>query len=143
MQRATFNPRTFSVLVFAIGLITLQGLHAQERQEYVSTAPSTKVLQEDLAAFEGKEANIIKFELSPGWVGDKHYHTGDVFVYVLEGAFAVEVEGEGRKEFGQGEVYHEAVNKVMQARNPSKTEAAKILVFQVGEKGEPLMIKAD
>ena len=52
------------------------------------------------------------------------------------------VEGEERQSFGPGEVYHEALNRVMQARNLSTTERTKILSFQVGDKGEPLMIKA-
>ena len=60
-----------------------------------------------------------------------------------EGRFIVDVEGEGRKSFGPGEVYHEAVNKVMQARNGSQTIPTKVLLFQVGDKGDTLMIKAE
>ena len=81
-------------------------------------------------------------EFPPGWVGGRHYHTGDVFVYVLEGTFVVDVEGEERQTFGPGQVYHEALNRVMQARNLSTAERTKILVFQVGDKGVPQMIKA-
>ncbi|MBI2487356.1 MAG: cupin domain-containing protein [Deltaproteobacteria bacterium] len=150
MHRTTIGFKIFSVLIISGLAIYSQLLLAEEKQEidekreeYKSTAKQTKVLQDDLAVIEGKEVNIIAVELLPGWVGEKHYHTGDVFVYVQEGEFIVDVEGEGRKSFGPGEVYHEAVNKVMQARNGSQTNTTKVMLFQVGNKGEPLMIKAE
>jgi quercetin dioxygenase-like cupin family protein len=115
----------------------------EKKEEYKSTAKQVKVLQDDLVVIEGKEVNILAVEFPPGWVGEKHYHTGDVFVYVQEGNFIVDVEGEGRRNFGAGEVYHEAVNKVMQARNISTTTPTKVLLFQVGNKGEPLMYMAE
>ncbi len=124
------------------GLVYPAPSWAQERVEYVTTGEVTKVLQDSLFAIEGKEVNIQMTEFPPGWVGGRHYHTGDVFVYVLEGTFVVDVEGEERQTFGPGQVYHEALNRVMQARNLSTAEPTKILVFQVGDKGELLMIKA-
>jgi len=78
-----------------------------------------------------------------GCASRKHYHTGDVFVNVVEGEFVVDVEGKGCKRFGPGEVYHEAVNTVTQARNPSTEVATKAILFQIGEKGTPLMILAE
>lgn len=113
------------------------------KQEYVSTAKATPLLQADLQAFPGKEVHVLEYELAPGWVGGKHYHTGDVFVYVREGEFVVDVEGQSRKTFRPGQVYHEPVNVNMIARNGSTNKPTKILLFQVGNKAEPLMIKAD
>jgi len=136
-------------LGIALAAISSQSLLAEgnkesgKKEEYKSTAKQTEILQDDLAMIDGKEVNIIAVEFPPGWVGEKHYHTGDVFVYVREGTFVVDVEGEGRKSFSPGKVYHEAVNKVMQARNGSQTSPTKVFLFQVGNKGEPLMIKAE
>jgi len=59
-----------------------------------------------------------------------------------QGKFIVDVDGQGRKVFGPGKVYHEAVNTVMQARNGAPGQATKLLLFQVGSKGEPLMVRA-
>lgn len=121
---------------------------AQERrepareQEYVSSAPTTLLLRDALVALKGKEATFMRLELPAGWVGERHYHTGDVFVYVLAGTFVVDVDGEGRKTFTPGQVYHEALNTVMQARNYSAAQPATILVVQVGNVGEPMMLKA-
>lgn len=114
-----------------------------ERIEYVSTADLTELLRDDLVALAGAEARVYEVEFPAGWVGDWHYHTGDVFVYVVEGEFIVDLKGKDRVTVGPGEVYHEAVNQVMQARAGSATRPTRVLLFQVGERGEPLMIRAD
>lgn len=130
------------------GVLGMTSLEAQEpeqaetREEYVATAKLNLVLQDDLKALPGTEARILEVEFPAAWVGERHYHTGDVFVYVLQGEFVVDVEGQGRLRFGPGEVYHEALNTVIQARNPSTEVPTKVILLQVGEKGEPLMIRA-
>jgi quercetin dioxygenase-like cupin family protein len=130
------------VLLIAVAAVGAAQSQPTTRTEYVSTAKLTTLLKEDLFAMTGKEAQVIRVELEPGWVGDRHYHTGDVFVYVEEGQFGVDVDGEGRKVFNRGEVYHEALNTVMQARNLSATSRTKLVLFQVSNHGEPLMIVA-
>jgi hypothetical protein len=54
----------------------------------------------------------------------------------------VDVNGQGRKRFGAGQVYHEAVNTTMQARNGSAARSTQLTLFQVGGKGEQLMVAA-
>ena len=130
------------ILIATIGMTTSASIGAQERQEYRSTAEQREVLKSDLVSAPGKEGTVLKVELPAKWVGDWHYHTGDVFVYVISGEFVVDVDGQGRKSFGPGQVYHEAVNTRMQARNPSATQRTSLIVFQVGGKGEPLMLTA-
>jgi quercetin dioxygenase-like cupin family protein len=111
-------------------------------QEYRTTAQQQTVLTGDLVSMPGKEGTVLRIELPAGWVGGWDYHTGDVFVYVISGEFVVDVESQGRKQFRPGEVYHEAVNTAMQARNPSTKERTTLILFQVGGKGEPLMLVA-
>ncbi|HKE83628.1 MAG TPA: cupin domain-containing protein [Vicinamibacterales bacterium] len=140
------NARIVCWVVVLAGCLRLGQLSAQAQtaspQEYRSTADQRTVLKSDLASVPGKEGTVLRFELPAGWVGGWHYHTGDVFVYVVSGEFVVDVEGQGRKRFGPGEVYHEAVNTTMQARNPSTRERTTLIGFQVGGKGEPLMLVA-
>jgi quercetin dioxygenase-like cupin family protein len=111
-------------------------------QAYRTTAKQDTVLRSALVSVPGKEGTVLRVELPAGWIGDWHYHTGDVFVYVVSGEFVVDVERQGRQRFGPGQVYHEAVKTTMQARNPSATEQTELILFQVGAKGEPLMFRA-
>lgn len=111
-------------------------------QEYRTTAKQDTVLRSALVSVPGKEGAVLRVELPAGWIGDWHYHTGDVFVYVVSGEFVVDIERQGRQRFGPGQVYHEAVKATMQARNPSATDRTELILFQVGAKGEPLMFRA-
>ena len=101
------------------------------------------LLQDPLYAIPGKQAHLLRIEYPAGWIGERHYHPGDVFLYVLSGAFTVDVDGAERKTLRAGQAYHEALNKVMQARNASTTEPTTILLFQVGNQGERTTVISD
>jgi quercetin dioxygenase-like cupin family protein len=138
-------PRVLSLTVLSVvaaGAIGLQVAFAGE-QEYKPKVGTTSLLQTKLAGVEGKEIIIKRFDIPPGFVGAKHYHPGPVFVYVLEGEFTVETEGKGRQTFKAGELYEEPVHHPMLGRNLSTSENLKLLVFQVGDAGKPMMIKTE
>ena len=145
-RRDPVNAHVACCVVALAGCLWLGHLNVQAQaaspQEYRTTAEQQTVLTSDLVSVPGKEGTVLRIELPVGWVGGWHYHTGDVFVYVVSGEFVVDVEGQGRKQFRPGEVYHEAVNTTMQARNPSTKERTTLILFQVGGKGEPLMLVA-
>ena len=116
---------------------------AEEKKEvFVPPAEVKKLVEKSLHGVEGKQVTIYHATLRPGLVGGKHYHTGPVYVYVLEGAFTIDEPGKPRQTFQAGELYEEPIGTPMQARNLSASET-KILVFQVSGPGEPLMYKAD
>ena len=140
MKRATLVCTFVLVGAMVVGAIGLQGLHAEEK-EYKPKAKVTPLVQKALMGVEGKDVLIRHFELPPGFVGGKHFHPGPVFVYILEGEFTVDTE-KGRQTFKVGEVYEEPTGRVMQARNLSTASPLKLVVFQVGDKGKPMMIKA-
>ncbi len=94
-----------------------------------------------MAGIDGKSAIIKHFTLPAGFVGGKHFHPGNVFVYVLEGEFTVETE-KGSLTVRAGELYPEVPDMVMRAKNQSASEPLKIVVFQVGDTGKPMMVKA-
>ena len=98
------------------------------------------LLNEPMSSIPDREVAIQRAVYPPGWVGARHYHTGDIFVYVLEGIFVVDVEGGERVTIGPGEVYHEAVNRNMVARNGSAEDPVTVLLFQVTRPGEPRVI---
>lgn len=115
---------------------------AEAQQEYVPKAKVQTLLQGPLAGAEGKEVIIKHFAFPAGYVGERHSHTGPVFVYVLKGELTVETE-RGLERYKAGELYPEPLNRVMQGKNVSASDELEIVVFQVGDVGKPMMIKAD
>lgn len=59
---------------------------------------STPVLKTLLEGMPGTEANIVLFDIDPGWKTE-HHHPGHVFVYVLEGAIHLEIDGQDPMDF--------------------------------------------
>ena len=135
-----------SKLGFALALAGVLSLAAAfsldaQSQEYKPKA-DVKLLHEGaLTGIDGKTAIVKHFTLPAGFVGGKHFHPGDVFVYVLEGELTVET-AKGIRTISAGELYPEVPGMVMQGKNLSTSVAAKLLVFQVGDTGKPMMVKA-
>ena len=93
-----------------------------------------------LAGIDGKEANVVLFDVGPDWKIPNHFHPGHIFVYVLEGSIKIKVDGQPKQILAAGEVVYEIPNQNMVASNISSAEGAKILIFQVGDIGEPLTV---
>jgi quercetin dioxygenase-like cupin family protein len=138
-------PKTLLVLTVstAVALFSASGFHAaQAQQEYKPEAIAKTLHHAPLPGVEGHEIIVKHFAFPPGHVGGKHSHPGSVFVYVVEGTLTVETAA-GTQEFGPGDLYPEELNTVMQGRNLSATDDLEIVVFQIGEIGKPMMVKAE
>ncbi len=109
--------------------------------EYKPKAEVKSLHEGALTGVDGKTVIIKHFTLPAGFVGGKHFHPADVFVYVLEGELTVETE-KGVLTVPAGELYPEVPGMVMRGKNLSTSVPAKIVVFQVGDTGKPMMIKA-
>ncbi len=109
--------------------------------EYKPKAEVKSLHKGVLSGVDGKTVIIKHFTVSPGFVGGKHFHPADVFVYVLEGELTVETE-KGVRTVRAGELYPEVPGMVMWGKNFSTSAPAKFVVFQVGDTGKPMMIKA-
>jgi len=109
-------------------------------KEYVSKAQVKTLYQAPIPGLQGKEMIVKHLALPAKFVGGKHMHPGPVYVYVLEGELTIQQEG-GAKTFKAGNLYAEDINTAMIAKNISTNNSVKILVFQIGSIGEPMMIK--
>lgn len=138
---ATMGVTAMAVAV-VVGMYGIQGVHAQSEKEYVPKAKVTTLVQGPLAGVEGKEVIIKHIALPPKFVGGKHFHPGPVFVYVLEGELTVYRE-DGVQTFKAGQLFNEPLKITMQGKNLSATDPVKIVVFQVGDAGKPMMVKAE
>ncbi len=133
-----------SAMAVAVSLAVLQAtsVHAQSEQEYVPKAKVVTLHQAALPGSEDKEAIIKHFTLPPGFVGGRHYHPGPVFVYVVKGELTVETD-EGIETSKAGDLYPEPLERTMQGKNLSTSDNLELVVFQIGDLGKPMMIKAE
>jgi len=118
-----------------LALPLLSGMTAAAQE-----ARTTPVLKSELKGMEQTEANIVLFDVDPGWETQRHIHPGHVFVYMTEGTIEVDVEGEDLRTVSAGAAFYELPDKPMTARTASAGGGAKFIVFQVGPAGEPIMV---
>ncbi|MCH7633193.1 MAG: cupin domain-containing protein [Proteobacteria bacterium] len=103
--------RTSLILSIALAATILVGagggldLGAQERKAYISKSKSTPLIKTAVAGVAGKEVNIVRFALPSGFVGGRHSHPGQVFVYILEGSLGMEIEGAAPRKLEAGDVF--------------------------------------
>ncbi|MFW8635268.1 cupin domain-containing protein [Cribrihabitans pelagius] len=100
---------------------------------------SEPILKTMVEGMPGTEANIVAFDVDPGWQTEHHMHPGHLFVYVLEGGLRLEIDGQEPVDYSAGEAFYEMPGVGMVGANASASERAKFVVFQFGEAGKPLM----
>jgi quercetin dioxygenase-like cupin family protein len=134
MKRMVVMLTVTLVVGIVAGLIGNHGLNAQQQ-----SAKRTDLLRTDLPGIEGKEGIVYIAELAPGAAAGKHYHPGSELFYVLEGSMILEVEGKPPVTMKQGEASHLPPKQVHDVKNASPTAPMKALIFQIPEKGQPLV----
>jgi quercetin dioxygenase-like cupin family protein len=107
-------------------------------QEY-APGEREQLVQDALPGVEGHDIAIQRVTFPGGWSSQKHTHAGPVYVYVLDGAFEVEIEGAEPRILSAGDLVAEPQDAPMVARNTSQEDPVTILLIQVSEEGRPLM----
>lgn len=98
-----------------------------------------ELMARDLDGIPNKEALMLTVTYLPGGASLPHRHDAQVFVYVLEGAMTMQVDGGAPVTLRRGQTFYEGPNDVHRlSANASQTEPAKILVFVVKTKGKPV-----
>jgi len=127
--------RSFCTLAAAAALVcAVGGAQAQEKPQIKD------VLKTALSVSAAQEVDVRRYDVPPGWATPKHYHTGHMFLYVVEGTGAMETDGQTRTA-RSGEVLHQFPEKTMVMRNASASERLKFVVFQVGATGAPMVVR--
>jgi quercetin dioxygenase-like cupin family protein len=133
MKRMTFLFAVTLAVGIAVGVLGNHVLIAQQ-------APVTRTIlqQQDLEGAAGREVVMYVAALGPGGVAGRHYHPGPELLYILEGALTLEHDGQSPVILKAGESAHIPAKHIHNAKNASATGPSKVLVFLVGEKGQPL-----
>ena len=125
------------VLTLAVGIaVRIIGSHVLNAQPQPVTR--TILQQQDLEGVTGKEVIMYRAEVVPGGAAGRHFHPGPELVYVLEGTLILEPDGQPPMTLKAGESAHMPATHIRNAKNTSATAPTKVLVFLVGEKGQPL-----
>jgi quercetin dioxygenase-like cupin family protein len=130
------HPVAAMLLAVSAGLVVVPA-SAQEQ-----TVTRTELMRVPVEGLEGKEGVIYRADFAPGAVAPRHFHPGQEFIYVLEGSLVLERDGMAAQTLKAGETTTQPPHHMHQAKNPSATEPARVLVFMMLGKSEPLAIPA-
>jgi quercetin dioxygenase-like cupin family protein len=134
-------------LVPGIALITgLGACHPALAQQHGTAAPNiTKpnmVLQQVVEGLPKDDKQTVRVMTATFKPGDKtvyHTHRFPVTVYVLEGAFTLELEGRPPLTVKAGEAMVEPPKVPMTGYNRSATEETKVVIFYVSANDTPFL----
>ena len=101
------------------------------------------LLQGSIEKDHGSEVLIREAFFPPGWKAPRHYHNGNLFIYVIEGEFEVTMAPEGKRTYRSGDALQMKPGVTMDARNPSSVSPLKLSVFQVGKPNDPFVVPVD
>ena len=101
------------------------------------------LFQSNIDMSNGSEVLVREAFFPPGWKAPKHYHNGNLFIYVIEGEFEVTMEPDGMKTYQQGDALQMKPGITMDARNPSTEKPLKLSVFQIGKPDAPFVVPVE
>lgn len=106
----------------------------------LAEADVTMLMQQQLNDLGNKEGMMLTVEYAPGESSSAHRHDSHIFVYVLEGAVVMQVQGEEPVELQAGQTFYEAPDDIhLVSKNASVTESAKFLVLNIKDKNKPVL----
>jgi quercetin dioxygenase-like cupin family protein len=126
-----------SGLVFAALVISLPSI-AQAQ----GTARPDMILKEVVSGMpkgERQEVRVLTATIKPGDKTVFHTHRFPVTVFILEGAFTLELEGRGPVVVKAGQAFVEPPNVKMTGYNRSSTEPLRVVIFYTSDPDTPFL----
>ena len=112
--------------------------------EETSVAPELMLetlLATQLEGVEGTDLIVSRVVMPPNTILPKHWHPGEEFAYVLEGATVLRRDGKPDLTILEGELVKISLRENHSAMTAD--QGATILVFRVHEQGKPERVLAD
>jgi quercetin dioxygenase-like cupin family protein len=126
----------------AAGILSA-ALLAQSVMAAVPDPVVTALFTQALGDYPGKEVLMITVDYAPGGADPVHRHDAHGFIYVLEGAIVMGVQGGKEHTLEAGQTFYEGPADLHTVgRNASKTKPAKFLVFLLKDRNKPPVIPA-
>ena len=90
------------------------------------------LIAEALSGVEGKQGNLTRLEVPPGYKAATHSHPGETFVYVLSGRLLNQIGDAEPVIYEAGEFFFEEANAVhAQFENLDKENPAVFIIFGI------------
>ena len=124
-------------LGFVVLIISLTAL-AQEQGVVKPELLLSKILQ-GMPKGDRQEVRVLTASFKPGDKTLFHTHRFPVTVYVLEGAFTLDLKDRPPLTVRAGEAMVEPPNVAMTGYNPSATEPTKVVIFYVSTPDTPFL----
>jgi quercetin dioxygenase-like cupin family protein len=127
--------------LLSVGCITAALLPSALAQDSGIARP-TVIHREVVAGMprgDRQEVRVIVASFKPGDKTVFHTHRSPVTVYVLEGAFTLELEGREPVTVKTGEAFVEPAHVKMTGYNRSTTQTLKVVVFYVSDPDTPFL----
>ncbi len=124
-------------LPFVVLLISLQAM-AQEKGVAKPQTVLSEIVQ-GMPKGEKQEVRVLTASFKPGDKTVFHTHRFPVTVYILEGAFTLELEGRKPITIKAGEAFVEPPGVKMTGYNRSKTETLRLVIFYVSDPDTPFL----
>lgn len=86
-----------------------------------------------------QQVRILRAVLPPGGRSTWHTHDSPPFVYVIRGAFTLDIRGQPSVLVKAGTARMEPVGTVIRGRNASRTTPLELIIFQVATPGAPFL----
>jgi quercetin dioxygenase-like cupin family protein len=124
-------------LPFVVLVISLQAM----AQEKGVTKPQTVLSEivQGMPKSEKQEVRVLTASFKPGNKTVFHTHRFPVTVYILEGAFTLELEGRKPITIKAGEAFVEPPGVKMTGYNRSKTETLRLVIFYARDPDTPFL----
>lgn len=88
---------------------------------------------------EAQEVRVLRATFQPGDRTVFHTHRSPVTVYVLEGEFTLQLEGQPEVKVSAGQAYVEPPDVRMTGFNRSATQPLRVVIFYVSDPGTPFL----
>jgi len=124
-------------LGFVILIVSLTAL-AQEQGVVKPQLLVSKILQ-GMPKGDKQEVRVLAASFKPGDKTLFHTHRFPVTVYILEGAFTLEIEGSEPDTFKAGQVMVMPAQVRMTGYNRSSTEPLRVVIFYVSDPNTPFL----
>jgi len=129
-----------SRIIAVVALIAASGLVLHVALAQAPDIKRTDLQQHDLS-IPGREVIQALVEVGPGQLAPRHSHPGEEIIYVVEGVFEYQLDGQPPKTVKAGEVLFVPAGVVHAARNIGSGKAVELATYIV-EKGKPLLVLA-